>query len=199
MYSREPFSVHSIKASLYIYIQCSPYTLNIYTDKLLTKRRTNRIYCGKLEKNKNQTSRCPTCWNQRSKYGLHTHLEKDIHRFDVDLYRQSVLVSVWFGVILQLNEIRFPSHLLSYVEKSTRKHLALFVHCAMEICLLSSPICRTRHGLEAFWQLSDENGDWSTILRAGLLASLSLYFTICMYRKNYYVTEEASKSQSQTF
>lgn len=52
MYSREPFSVHSIKASLYIYIQCSPYTLNIYTDKLLTKRPTNRIYCGKLEKKK---------------------------------------------------------------------------------------------------------------------------------------------------
>lgn len=129
------------------------------------------------EKNKNQTSRCTTCWNQRSKYGLHTHLEKDIHRFDVDLYRQSVLVSVWFGVILQLNEIRFPSHLLSYfffhMEKSTTKHLALFVHCAMEICLLSSAVCRTRHGLDAFWQLSDENGDWSTILRAGLLASLN--------------------------
>lgn len=52
MYSREPFSVHSIKASLYIYIQCSPYTPYIYTDKLLTKRRTNRIYCGKLEKKK---------------------------------------------------------------------------------------------------------------------------------------------------
>lgn len=123
------------------------------------------------KKNKNQTSRCTTCWNQHSKYGLHTHLEKDIHCFDVDFYRQSVLVSVWFGVILQLNEIHFPAHLLSHLEKSTTKHLALFVHCAMEICLLSSPVCRTRHGLEAFRQLSDENGDWSTILTAGLLAS----------------------------
>lgn len=144
MYSREPFSVHSIKASLYIYIQCSPYTLNIYTDKLLTKRPTNRIYCDKLKKKINQTSRCTTWWNQRFKDGLHTHLEKDIHRFDVDLYRQSVLVSVWFGVILQLNEIHFPSHLLSHLEKSTTKHLALFVHCPMQICLLSSPVCRTR-------------------------------------------------------
>lgn len=130
MYSREPFSVHSIKASLYIYIQCSPYTPYIYTDKLLTKRRTNRIYCGKLEKkNKNQTSRCTTCWNQRSKYGLHTHLEKDIHCFDVDLYRQSVLVSVWFGVILQLNEIHFP--LTSSFTPGEKYHKTFSIVCPL--------------------------------------------------------------------
>lgn len=49
MYSRELFSVHSIKASLYSYIQCSPYILIIYTAKLLNKKPTNRIYCAKLK------------------------------------------------------------------------------------------------------------------------------------------------------
>lgn len=130
MYSREPFSVHSIKASLYIYIQCSPYTPYIYTQISYSLKGEQTEYTvANWKKNKTQTSRCTTCWNQRSKYGSHTHLEKDIHCFDVDLYRQSVLVSVWFGVILQLNEIHFP--LTSSFTPGEKYHKTFSIVCPL--------------------------------------------------------------------
>lgn len=119
-----------ISFTIHLYTMFPLHPLYIHTQRSYSLKGEQTEYIvANWKKNKNQTSRCTTCWNQRSKYGLHTHLEKDIHCFDVNLYRQSVLVSVWFGVILQLNEIHFP--LTSSFTPGEKYHKTFSIVCPL--------------------------------------------------------------------